>query len=361
MDAQGTHVFTTAGRAAILLALESLHVGPGHTVLVPTYHCPTMIEPVVKLGARPLFYPIGRSGQADPDFLRRIDACGVKALLAAHFFGLPQDLRPLRSLCNELGIALIEDCAHAFAGYSAAGPVGGLGDYSIASLPKFFAAVEGGCLVARTAAVPVLARRAVGDELRAAWDTLEIGAASGRLAGASGTLVTLLSRAKNKLRGRGTATWSLQLSEPDLAAACNTIDTTRAHARLAAFVHRVVRRADIDGLAMARRANYLEFQRLFADAPGLRPLFAELPEGAVPYVFPLWVDGDANRLYRAVRASGVPLYRWDMAWPGTPRLEGDVAGTWAQHVFQLACHQDMTLADVRAVAHAVTRLQAGGR
>jgi len=53
--------FTTSGRAAIEVALRVLGVGPGDKVLVPTYHCPTMIAPVVRSGAEPAFYPITAS------------------------------------------------------------------------------------------------------------------------------------------------------------------------------------------------------------------------------------------------------------------------------------------------------------
>jgi perosamine synthetase len=47
------------------------------------------------------------------------------------------------------------------------------------------------------------------------------------------------------------------------------------------------------------------------------------------------------------------LYRWDILWPGTPMLEGDVTPRWATGVFQLCCHQSMTPADVAAVAAAL--------
>jgi dTDP-4-amino-4,6-dideoxygalactose transaminase len=49
------HLLTTSGRAAILLALECLDVGPGDLVLLPSYHCPTMVSPVKTLGADAAF------------------------------------------------------------------------------------------------------------------------------------------------------------------------------------------------------------------------------------------------------------------------------------------------------------------
>jgi len=56
----------------------------------------------------------------------------------------------------------------------------------------------------------------------------------------------------------------------------------------------------------------------------------------------------------------VPLYRWDIVWPGTPQWAGDAGHDWSTHVFQLACHQDMSEADVDAVA-ATIRNESLGR
>ena len=58
------HFFTSSGRAAIMLGLESLGVHEGDQVLVPTYHCPTMVAPIIAVGAEPVFYPINDNGEA---------------------------------------------------------------------------------------------------------------------------------------------------------------------------------------------------------------------------------------------------------------------------------------------------------
>jgi hypothetical protein len=79
-----------------------------------------------------------------------------------------------------------------------------------------------------------------------------------------------------------------------------------------------------------------------------------LPEFAVPYVFPLRVT-QAEVVYRALRRTGVPVFRWDVVWPGTPSLPGDVGRRWAKEVLQLGCHQDLTEADVVQIADVVRR------
>lgn len=362
VDRQGPAIYTTSGRAAILLGLRALGVGPGDRVLVPTYHCPTMVEPAVVLGATPLFYPIGRRGEPDARFLEQCDTQGVKALLAAHLFGLPQDFSRLRAFCDTRGIKLIEDCAHCFFGETPDGrAVGSTGDFAIASLPKFFPAIEGGCLTVprRAFDMPRLGKPSLTQELRAAWDTIELAANAGTLGAFSGVAAGAV-RLKERLRRRSgppAAGPSVQ-AEPDLRAACDTIRWPRAGLRAVATVRWIARHADVQRIAAARRANYAEFAAQFAGEADMRPLSAQLAEGAVPYVFPLEVD-DPLRLYQAVRRLGVPLFRWDLVWPGTPQLQGDCAPQWSTRVFQLCCHQDMSVADVRRVADVIKRARSG--
>src|SRR5262249_31058868 len=93
--------YTISGRAAISLALQVLGGRSGNKVLVPTYHCTTMIVPVVHAEMNPVFYPTTTHGSPDLDWLRRADLTGVRAMLAAHYFGLPQPMAAIRAFCDE--------------------------------------------------------------------------------------------------------------------------------------------------------------------------------------------------------------------------------------------------------------------
>ena len=71
-----------------------------------------------------------------------------------------------------------------------------------------------------------------------------------------------------------------------------------------------------------------------------------------PYVFPLYVD-DPAASYQRLRSAGIPIFRWDEIWPGTPAIEGDYGLDWSTHVFQLGCHQDLSPEDIDAMADTV--------
>jgi perosamine synthetase len=349
-------VLTTSGRAALLLALHALGVRKGDRVLLPTYHCPTMVAPVVRLGAIPVFYPIGRTAAPDAAFITSDAAAGAKILLAAHFFGLSLPLTDLRRDCDSRGILLIEDCAHAFFGLNEGRVVGSSGAVAIASLPKFFPVAEGGCLVASREAASRITLKppTILGQATSVLDTLELGVRYRRL-GALNVLLGLLFALKDLLRGRRRERDALPTGLDNEA-----VDKTRwldevLCERSATWMTRwIVRYTNRARVAQTRRRNYSLFSELLDDLPRARPLFPRLSDDAVPYVFPLHVD-DPDPVYRAVREAGVPVFRWDQVWPGTPVLDGDVGLNWARNVFQLGCHQDMDEGDVQLVAATVRR------
>jgi dTDP-4-amino-4,6-dideoxygalactose transaminase len=342
--------FTTSGRAAIAVALRALGVGPGDKVLVPTYHCPTMIAPVVRSGAQPVFYPITASGGVDPDWLS-CQAAGARAILATHYFGIPQPMSALRAFCDAKSIALIEDCAHACFGVSEGAPVGSWGDVAIASLPKFFPVSEGGLIA--SARRPLdglgLAPLSLRDEFKAVMDAVEIGAGHARFAGLNAPLGGLF-RAKNWLRhGHNPADAP---AKEGGESAKSAIDARLDSLRPALAAGWIARSAHRFRIVENRRRNYTALASSLSRMAGARALRPDLPAGAAPYVFPLYVD-DPEASYQRLRSAGIPLFRWDEVWPGTPTLEGDHGLDWARRVFQLGCHQDLSLDDIEGMASVV--------
>ncbi|MGH8262337.1 MAG: DegT/DnrJ/EryC1/StrS family aminotransferase, partial [Steroidobacteraceae bacterium] len=203
----GRFLLTRSGRSAIAMALRAAGLVAGDRVLVPDYYCPTMIAPVEAVGAKPVFYPLTARGAPDLEWLDHSEQGRGGALLAAHFFGLPITMQPLRRFCDQRGLVLIEDCAHAYFGSHEGVAVGATGDYAIASLPKFHAVPEGGLLVYREgselAGFP--AGKARASAIAAAWHILEHSAEHHRLPVLGGP-VRWLSRQRSRaqLRTEGT-------------------------------------------------------------------------------------------------------------------------------------------------------------
>ena len=348
-------VYTQSGRAAIALALRLLAIGHGDKVLVPTYHCPTIIVPIVAAGAEPVFYPLDVSGSPSMEFLEQHSGSGVPAILVALYFGIAQPMLRLRRLCDDAGIALIEYSAHALFGTADGRSVGSWGDFAIASLTKFLPVPEGGCLVSniRSLSELTLQRRSVIDEVRASVDAVEIGVQHNRFPGLNHPLKALF-RVKGALRrklssGRG--------SEPQPSGSMrrNGSPQTLEPAEPARAVRWIARHAARSTIVSRRKQNYVRLAELLYKIPGLRVLHENLPENTVPYVLSVLVD-DPDVKYHRLRLRGIPIYRWDEVWWSTPTLPGDVGLTWAREVFQHGCHQDLSLDDLEAMASEIRQV-----
>jgi len=345
-------VFTSSGRAAIALALRDLGVQKGDRVLVPTYHCPTMIAPVAAAGAIPLFFPLDENGTPRIAELARWDLAGVRAMIAAHYFGLPQPMARIRQFCDDRGIALIEDCAHAMFGEADGRPIGSHGHYAIASLTKFLPTADGGCLVyGRTPAKPpALPSRSFADQLRIIANTVEVGAQHHRLPGINRAIIAGFAAA-DALRGRRRHAPGANGSDPPTrnGTTAEFAPDSKIWGGASLWSRWIARSARRGRIVARRRRNYRHLAALLADLPGTRVMQPELPEHAAPYVFPLWVDAPA-RIYQRVRSAGIPVFRWDDVWPDIPMMAGDTGSDWAVHIFQLGCHQDLELDDLAGMA-----------
>jgi perosamine synthetase len=355
LDLPNLH-YTTSGRASILLALEALAVGPGQRVLLPTYHCPTMVAPVTYLGAVPVFYPIDEHGTPQLHWLREQDLTDVRVLLAPHYFGLPQPMAQLRQWCDEHSLTLIEDCAHALFGRAGDRPIGAWGDVAIGSLTKFLPMPEGGCLVMNTPrALRSLGAASATNQARATLDLLEVGAAQGRLRGLN-TLINGSLNSLRRLRGSkgGDGGTLLAESSPTSGEATGAelqIDVSLAQRQLTCACRWVAEALPRNRVTAPRRQHYAHLTQALSGLQGLRPLMPQLPPDCVPYVFPLWVD-NPDPGYAELRRLGMPVFRWDRLWPNVPHLAQDNGRQWSHHVIQLACHQDLTAGDLdRFVQH----------
>lgn len=336
---------TTSGRAAISRALRLLQLPPGTRVLLPTYHCPTMVAAVVHAGLQPHFYA---QDAALRPLLDQLDARGAGALLVAHYFGHPRSLAAERAWCDQQGLALIEDCAHSFFGQAGERPVGAWGDFAIASVTKFFAVPEAGLLASSQRRTGTLPLRPPGwrDQALALPRLLSLARHHGRLRLGPPPVVPAPDFVPAPA-GAAPAVAAPPASDP--LQGCDMRRTDCQPLALSRWVLRRSARAAI----VARRwrhARLLQQRSLPAGARWLVDLDAAGPESAgAPYAVPLWLDAP-DAAYHALRRNGVPVFRWDVLWQGTPAdLPGDHGQASGRHVLQLLCHQSLGDAELRHI------------
>lgn len=138
------------GTVAIHLALHALGIGPGDEVIVPTLTYVASVNPILQVGAVPVFVDSDKlTWQMDPEDVRRKITPRTRAVLAVHLYGLACDMAALTAICREHGLLLVEDCAEAFGTRFRGRHAGTFGDVATFSFfgNKTITTGEGGMVV----------------------------------------------------------------------------------------------------------------------------------------------------------------------------------------------------------------------
>lgn len=123
--------------AALHLAYLAAGVGPGDEVIVPSFTFAATAAAVIYAGGTPVFADIIglEDPSIDPEDVRARITPRTKAVACVHFAGYPAPVAALKALCDEHGLALIEDVAHA---PSATADGRKLGTFGLAGAFSFF-------------------------------------------------------------------------------------------------------------------------------------------------------------------------------------------------------------------------------
>lgn len=104
-----------SGTSAILLALRLAGVKPGDEVITTPMTCMATNEPIMELGATPVWADIDPvSGLIDPTDVARKMTSRTSAVVCVDWGGTQCDIEGLKGWCDVQGIPLIEDAAHGF-------------------------------------------------------------------------------------------------------------------------------------------------------------------------------------------------------------------------------------------------------
>ncbi|RLK58777.1 DegT/DnrJ/EryC1/StrS family aminotransferase [Actinokineospora cianjurensis] len=142
-------VLTSSGTAALHSMYVATEIGPGDEVIVPAYTFPATVTPLLQLGALPVLADCGEDGGLSVEDVEARITPKTRAIVAAHLWGLPDDLVALRKLADDHGLMLLEDGAHAHGSARDGHLVGTAGRASGFSMngPKTLSAGEGGFLL----------------------------------------------------------------------------------------------------------------------------------------------------------------------------------------------------------------------
>jgi dTDP-4-amino-4,6-dideoxygalactose transaminase len=142
----------SSATAGLLLGLKLVGVGPGDEVLIPTLTfaaCPNVVE---QLGAKPVFVDSEpATGLMDLDLIEELAGPRTKAVMPVHLGGRPVDIDRLNGIRDRLGVAVVEDAAHAIGAEWGGQAIGSHGNAVAFSFhaSKNITTIEGGALALR--------------------------------------------------------------------------------------------------------------------------------------------------------------------------------------------------------------------
>jgi perosamine synthetase len=340
------YIQLTSGRAAISLALEHAGLGEGDEVLLPAYHCESMVAPVRWIGAKPVFYKIHETASIDEhDLISKITS-STRAILVTHYFGFFQELESIVKYCQDRQIAIIEDCAHAFFAIGPARLVGRLGDYAIASSMKFFPVYDGGILASEKHDLSNVKSESapIAFELKSFFRLLELSIEYRRL-GSLGKVFDFLVKTKDfvwRLLKGSVGIEKVAKRNPASSDGGYGLDDEWVRIGESLCSRRILRYSNIGRIAQLRRQNYIRLELALSGLPNCRSLYSRLPDHVVPLVYPVFIENPES-VFRPLKLQGVPIWRFGEF------LDESVSSGFCEnsirlskHVFQFPCHQELT-------------------
>lgn len=138
------------GTAAIDIAIESLGIGPGDEVILPSFTIISCLNQILRKGATPVFVDaLESTWNMDPFQVEEAISPRTKAIIVVHIYGLPADIDGIAALANERGIPVIEDSAEAHGQHLLGRALGSWGKISTFSFysNKLITTGEGGMVL----------------------------------------------------------------------------------------------------------------------------------------------------------------------------------------------------------------------
>ena len=104
-------VLASSWTAAVHLLHIAQGLKPGDEVLVPSLTAFPSIEPMIHVGAKPVFCDIDETYTIDPEDARKRITKRTVGILPVHLYGRPANIDAMRNLAQDHGLWIIEDCA----------------------------------------------------------------------------------------------------------------------------------------------------------------------------------------------------------------------------------------------------------
>lgn len=332
-------------RAALWHGIRALDLSSKASIAFPSLHCGTELDVLHNLGITPRFYDINQSLSVDILSLGRTIDEKTEAVFITHYFGIMQNMEPVRAFCRNHGLRLIEDCAHTLPGMA-----GWLGDIAVFSLHKLLAIPDGGLLlintdtqqapsqpgpspfrVTREYLVRELARKIAHCSWhKTGWKLLQRLCLQPLYPG-----VTKFDTAEEYLADRSSAQHPLHSDSLGWG--------------IAPLSRHLIRNIDINEIARSRLHNYRYLATHLSNSTAVQICVREVPDDACPMAFPVLVE-QPRRFMAFLLQAGVEIGPfWQSVHPNALYNQQSHGAELASKLLALPVHQQLHFSDLEKI------------
>jgi perosamine synthetase len=298
--------FTYNARAAIYQLLLKFPKDKGHVILVPAFHCVSVVEPVIRAGYKVLFYKINNDLSIDySDFYQKLSA-DVAGVIVINYCGFGADVDGVIAEKEKYDYYVVEDCAHSFLNGRGDGLIGERGDMAIFSFSKLVPSYAGGAVrindpkfsfVSPYEGIPLAHAMVVLKRLlEQVINDLDDGLLKVIFNSFENRRVALKSKLIGPLSGPSTRFNEGYEFHYELALA-----------KIPWISRMIIQASNFCKLVSLRRKHFNSLKEKLVESSTLRKVFSELPDNVCPWAYPVLLRNRAMLDHR-LRAMGVPIF-----------------------------------------------------
>lgn len=322
-------------RTALKYGLKAQQLKLGDALLVPDFNCEAVIEPLDTLGIEPIYYPVDEALKPDWQAMHGLLTASVKGLLIVHYFGQPQSIAACQEFCRQHSLLLIEDNAHGFGATFNGQLLGTFGDVGVSSPRKSFPVLNGAYLHIASNVRPDVhdlrqqpGKNSQKKRLKRQIQKLPLFAAVDQYR---------RDRVEYKYRLGPPPAYHSQAAfrEGPLLDDYGMDQTTAEY----------MQQQDLSQIQRVRTDIYYLWQN-WAVQQGFTPVFTELSDGAMPLVYPAYIEPRSSVKLRdwfeRGHRAGVDIHSWPTFPAAVLKQGGNAVRTW-ERMICFPIHQDMDL------------------
>lgn len=301
-------------------ALRYAGVESGDSVMLPSFICRDLLASVADLGAKTIFYEVGRS--LKPSSLDTTKS--VKAIVAVNYFGFAQDLKIFKDFAIATGAIVIEDNAHGYLSRDENNQqLGSREKFGVTSFRKTLT-VENGAILTTTLSETEIDEQLPFDDSTSSNRNRLLQMLSSFEKRTKISTVTLGQFISQAIR---LVTTGSRLPKPDEFAETKIPGVPNPHRRSVESLRLLNEQNEIK----RRRSLYLKLQPQVVEA-GAKLIFDALPDNTCPYGLPVYATAQVKKkLTKIARKNRVTL----MSWPDLPNDVVSTAPDFLKNVWLL--------------------------